>query len=101
MAELNGKRVRLAIQRVGDAKLQEVVVTANGEVRPDSGYDGFSKVTVNVPTSGSGGVTEVATESEMEKILANATSYSDGQIFLYTGATTSKYEKDTYYVLQY
>lgn len=100
MAELNGKRVILAIQRLGDAKLQEKVITANGEVRPDSGYDGFSKVTVNVPTSG-GEITQVATEREMELILANATSFSDGQIFLYTGATTSKYEKDTYYVLQY
>ena len=100
MAELNGKRVVLAIQRLGDAKLQEKTITANGEIRPDTGYDGFSKVIVNVPNSGGGSITEVATEREMEFILANATSFSDGQIFLYTG-TTGKYEKDTYYVLQY
>lgn len=33
---------------IAAAKLQEKTLTANGVYPPDSGYDGFSKVTVNV-----------------------------------------------------
>lgn len=41
----------------GDFTLQEKYVTENGEVIPDPGYDGLSKVTVNVESNG--GVTEI------------------------------------------
>lgn len=36
--------------------LQEKSVNANGDVTPDTGYYGLSKVVVDVPTGGGGGV---------------------------------------------
>ena len=41
-----------------DPVLQEATFTENGEYLPEAGYDGFSKVTVDVPSSG--GDTEAA-----------------------------------------
>lgn len=42
----------------GEVKLQEKTVTENGTVTPDTGFDGLSKVNVNV-SGDSGGVTKL------------------------------------------
>lgn len=49
-ASRNPQNFRAEIESIesGKAKLQEKTLTANGVYPPDSGYDGFSKVTVDV-----------------------------------------------------
>lgn len=44
--------IGLVAQLSGGASLQEKTITENGAYTPDSGYDGLSKVTVNVQTGG-------------------------------------------------
>ena len=69
----------LAAENVGggavNPTLQEKVATENGEVLPDEGYDGLSKVIVNVPN-----YVTVADEAE----LLNTTA-TDGTIAVITG----------------
>ena len=56
----------------GEPVNQEKTVTQNGEVTPDSGYDGLSKVTVNV--SGGGGGATLITKNITQNGTYNASS---------------------------
>ena len=63
--------------------LQEKEITENGEYVADEGYDGFSKVTVNVASSGGGGLIEV---SELPEVGEENTVYklvSSGGYYIY------------------
>lgn len=55
--------------------LQEKTITQNGEVTPDEGYDGLSKVTVDVK----GGIDTSDATATADKILLNETAYVNGE----------------------
>lgn len=48
---INGKKIVGLLTRLHVANLQETEIKTNGEYAPEEGYDGFSKVIVNVPNS--------------------------------------------------
>ena len=72
--------ISITAPEIAEANLQEKTITENGEVTPDEGYDGFSKVNVNVPIpdgyidpEGNKEITENGTHdiSEFESVTIN------------------------------
>ena len=54
----------------------------------------------DVPSSGSSGITEISTATEMDNILANATSTDVGKAYMYVGETNEKYENKAIYLIK-
>ena len=70
-----------------DILLQEKVATANGEVTPDNGCDGLSKVIVDVPSSGTPAFTNITTDNRIDMSGANVTVGST--VYYVTGVTVN------------
>lgn len=100
MAELNEKTVVAILTKGHPTKTQTKVVTENGTILPDEGYDAFSSVTVNVSLSGETGSTgeplEANSEEEMSVLLLEE---NGGMIVKYTGDTAT-YENGRLYLIE-
>lgn len=80
-ADLTAENIRAGVEIFGvegaysgDApNLQEKSITENGTYTPDAGYDGFSGVTVNVPTGGGGLPAEIVAGDT--PVICNAGAY--------------------------
>lgn len=59
-------------------ELQEKTVSENGEVTPDEGYYGLSKVTVDIPTDATTGT--VTGHTEVESLITDGSSYINTNI---------------------
>lgn len=78
---------------VGVPNLQEKTTRENGEIVADTGYDGLSKVIVEVPSDNP---LIATTDEEMTILLVENNS---GKVVKFTGETGT-YETDTYYLIE-
>ena len=83
-----------------DPVLQDATFTENGEYLPDAGYDGFSKVTVEVPSSGEESNSEIvgAFNSSVFTCMLNFASLPHSQGALtYTMANKEGWDIGSFY----
>lgn len=75
-----------------DPKLQEKTAIQNGDILPDDGYDGLSKVIVHVPSLPNQFYT-----GQKNQVFANG---KIGEIYQYLGETDSEFEHGALYILE-
>lgn len=78
-----------------EPKLQEKTTTANGEVVADSGYDGLSKVVVNVPSKEPNLTTKEITENGIYKASNDGADGFSTVVVNVEGSGEAPVEKDT------
>ena len=71
--------ISITAPEVEEANLQEKTITENGEVTPDEGYDGLSKVTVDVPIP-DGYIVPTGTKEITENGTHNVTEFANTNV---------------------